>query len=151
MTEKFALRFAYMQEERDSYLTGYYDGSQPDHRFLPQDVRGQFQPVTDQSQLRSSTDYQRYLGCQAWQAGCWYDPGWQIGNPQTKVKADEETFYNNVDNYAYRISAAYQFSEATTTIGESPASSSLRPGSSRSHRRSNRDSVSCEPVADPVR
>jgi iron complex outermembrane receptor protein len=113
VNEKLALRFAFMTEERDSYLNGFYDGSQPDWRYLPDGVRQQFQPVTDQSQLTTATDHQWYLGCQVWQEGCWFDPGWQIGLPQTKVKADSDSFYNNADNHAYRISALYQVSDNT--------------------------------------
>lgn len=113
VNDKLALRFAFMTDERDSYLNGYYDGSQPDWRFLPQSVRDQFQPVTDQSQLRTATDYQWYLGCQVWQEGCWFDPGWQIGLPQTKVKADSDDFYNNRDNHAYRVSALYLINDSS--------------------------------------
>jgi iron complex outermembrane receptor protein len=111
ITNKLAVRFAYMSDTKDSYLTGYYDGSQPDWRFLPEEVRNQFQAVTDQSQLTSSTDYSWYLGCQSWQTGCTSDPGWQIGNPQTKVKANPSSFYNNVDNHAFRVSAKYIFDD----------------------------------------
>jgi iron complex outermembrane receptor protein len=107
INDRFALRFAYMSDKKDSFLEGYYDGSQIDQRFLPQEVRDQFQPITDQSQKVTGTDYQWYLGCQSWQEGCWADPGWQIGLPQTKVKADPEDFYNNVDNHAFRISGRY--------------------------------------------
>ncbi len=111
ITDRFAVRVAFMTEERDSYLTGYYDGSQPDWRFLPEDVRSSFQPVTDQSQLANQTDFSWYLGCQVWQEGCWFDPGWQIGLPQTNIEADSDDFYNNVDNHAYRISALYAFND----------------------------------------
>jgi iron complex outermembrane receptor protein len=113
LSDRFALRFAFMAEERDSYLDGYYDGSQPDWRFLPQGVRNQFQPITDQSQKTTSTDYSWYLGCQSWQDGCWADPGWQIGLPQTKVKADPSSFYNNIDNHAFRVSGRYIFDETS--------------------------------------
>lgn len=116
VNDRLALRFAYMTEERDSYLDGYYDGSQPDWRYLDEDVRAQFQPITDQSQLTTGTDYQWYLGCQVWQEGCWYDPGWQIGLPQTKVEADPEDFYNNIDNHAFRISALYAISDSTDLL-----------------------------------
>jgi iron complex outermembrane receptor protein len=113
ITDKFALRFAFMTEEKDSYLNGYYDGSQPDWRFLPDEITNQFQPITDQSQKTTATDYSWYLGCQSWQEGCWADPGWQIGVPQTKVEADPSTFYNNVNNHAYRLSAMYEFDDTS--------------------------------------
>jgi iron complex outermembrane receptor protein len=113
ITENFAIRFAAMAEQRDSYLNGFYDGSQVDWRFLPEGIRNQFQPISDQSQLTSPTDYAWYLGCQSWQTGCVFDPGWQVGLPQTKVAADPSDFYNNVDNHAYRISARYAISDDT--------------------------------------
>lgn len=113
INDRFALRFAFMTEEKDSFLNGYYDGSQPDWRFLPQSVRDQFQPITDQSQKVTATDYSWYMGCQVWQTGCWADPGWQIGLPQTKVKADASTFYNNINQHAYRISGRYMFDETS--------------------------------------
>lgn len=113
VNDRFALRFAYMSDKRDSFLDGFYDGSQPDWRFLPQEVRNQFQPITEVGQQQTATDYQWYLGCQAWQTDCTFDPGWQIGNPQTKVAADPETFYNNVDNYAFRVSGRYMFNDGS--------------------------------------
>ena len=113
ISDNFALRFAFMDETKDSYLNGYYDGSQPDWRWLSDDITSQFQPITDQSQKVTGTDYSWYLGCQVWQVGCWADPGWQIGVPQTKVKADPSSFYNNVDNNAYRLSALWVIDETS--------------------------------------
>ena len=102
-----------MDETKDSYLNGYYDGSQPDWRWLPEEIRSQFQPITDQSQKTTATDYAWYWGCQVWQTGCWADPGWQFGVPYTKVKADPSNFYNNVDNNAYRLSALWVIDETS--------------------------------------
>ena len=48
-----------------------------------------------------------------WQEGCWADPGWQLGVPQTKVKADPADFYNNIDNSAFRLSALYVIDETS--------------------------------------
>ncbi len=116
VTDKFAIRIAAMADQKDSFLNGWYDGSQPDWRFLPQNVRSQFKPITSQDQKLTATDYQWYLGCQSWQEGCWADPGWQIGLPQTKVKADPSTFYNNVDNYAWRISGLYEIDPSSSLV-----------------------------------
>ena len=113
ISDNFALRFAFMDETKDSYLNGYYDGSQPDWRWLPEEIRSQFQPITDQSQKTTATDYAWYWGCQVWQTGCWADPGWQFGVPYTKVKADPSNFYNNVDNNAYRLSALWVIDETS--------------------------------------
>ena len=111
ISDKFAVRFAYMEQSKDSYLDGYYDGSQLDWRALPQDIRDQFAPITDQSQKSFISDYAWYLGCQEWQppGQCWADPGWQFSNPYNKVAADPSDFYNNIDNSAWRISATYLF------------------------------------------
>ena len=46
INDRFALRFAFMDETKDSYLTGYYDGSQPDWRWVPDSVRAQYTPIT---------------------------------------------------------------------------------------------------------
>jgi iron complex outermembrane receptor protein len=117
ISDKFAVRLAFSDQTKDSYLNGYYDGSQPDHRFLPQSVVDQIVAggvITDQSQKQTNTDHAWYWGCQSWQAGCWADPGWQIGVPfATKVKADPSDFYNNVDNHAYRLSALYVIDDSS--------------------------------------
>ena len=113
INDQFALRFAFSDYTQDSHLTGYYDGSQPDWRWVPDSVRAQFTGITDQSQKVTGTDYSWYLGCQVWQEGCWADPGWQLGVPQTKVKADPADFYNNIDNSAFRLSALYVIDETS--------------------------------------
>ena len=117
ISDRFAIRLAFSDQTKDSYLDGYYDGSQPDHRFLPQSVRDQIAAggvITDQSQKQTNTDHAWYWGCQSWQAGCWADPGWQYGVPfATKVKADPSDFYNNVDNHAYRLSALYVIDDSS--------------------------------------
>ena len=42
INEKLALRFAYMEQSKDSFLDGFWDGSQLDWRRLPSNVRDQF-------------------------------------------------------------------------------------------------------------
>lgn len=76
VTDNLALRFAYAENRKDSYLTGYYSGSQLDWRALPQNIRDQFQPISSQSEKTFLDDYSWYLGCQVWQTDCWADPGW---------------------------------------------------------------------------
>lgn len=114
INDKLAFRFAFTEMKKDSYMTGYYSGSQLDWRALPQSVRDQFEVITDQSQKTFMDDYAWYLGCQVWQDGCWADPGWQFSAPYNEVLADPEDFYNNVNNDAWRISATYKFDNDAT-------------------------------------
>ena len=54
INEKLALRFAYMEQSKDSFIDGFWDGSQLDWRRLPSDVRNQFQVITSPDQLHVS-------------------------------------------------------------------------------------------------
>ena len=67
INEKLAVRFALMEQSKDSYLDGYWDGSQLDWRSLPQNIRDQFVQITDPSQKSFLTDYPWYFGCQSYQ------------------------------------------------------------------------------------
>ena len=49
VTDNLALRFAYAENRKDSYLTGYYSGSQLDWR-AASDIRDQFQTISSQSE-----------------------------------------------------------------------------------------------------
>ncbi|MBA4729765.1 MAG: TonB-dependent receptor [Gammaproteobacteria bacterium] len=116
ISDNLALRFSYSQQNKDSYLTGYYSGSQLDWRALPQNIRDQFTTISDQSEKTFLDDYAWYLGCQVWQDGCWADPGWQFSAPYNEVLADPKDFYNNVDNMAWRVSATYKFDDDVSTL-----------------------------------
>ena len=66
ISDRFAVRLAFSDQTKDSYLNGYYDGSQPDHRFLSQSVREQIAAggvITDQSQKSTNTDHAWFWGC----------------------------------------------------------------------------------------
>ena len=62
INEKLALRFAYMEQSKDSFLDGFWDGSQLDWRRLPSNVRDQFEVIT-------SPDQRSYLSDYAWVSG----------------------------------------------------------------------------------
>ena len=53
INEKLALRFAYMEQSKDSFLDGFWDGSQLDWRRLPSNVRDQFEVITSPDQRLS--------------------------------------------------------------------------------------------------
>ena len=63
----------------------------------------------------------------SWQEGCWADPGWQLGLPQTKVKADPADFYNNIDNSAFRLSALYVIDETSDLNVSSRGTTTMVP------------------------
>ena len=62
INEKLALRFAYMEQSKDSFLDGFWDGSQLDWRRLPSNVRDQFEVITSPDQRSYLSDYAWYLG-----------------------------------------------------------------------------------------
>jgi iron complex outermembrane receptor protein len=124
ISDNFAIRIAFSDVQKDSYLDGYWDGSQGgDYRYLPEEISSQFQPTDDRT---TSSDYAWFWGCQSYQAlsdsntlssgyrvdeagngNCYYEPEYQFGQPRTKVAADPSTFYNNANNSAFRVSALW--------------------------------------------
>lgn len=91
VSDTFALRAAFMQETRDSYLDGYYDPNQWDTRYLPQEV----------------VDAPAYSGADSDRTLTQRDR-WGGGTVQELVKADPEDFYNNSDQYAFRIAGLWE-------------------------------------------
>ncbi|WP_242523850.1 TonB-dependent receptor [Microbulbifer salipaludis] len=95
VSETFALRASFMQETRDSYLDGYYDPNQWDVRYLPEEIQNA--PVyTGADEDRSLRQRER----------------WGSGEVQELVKADPADFYNNSDQYAFRVSALWEPTES---------------------------------------
>ena len=109
LTENFAIRLAFSDQSKDSYLDGYYDPNQIDHRWLPDNVLSQASAVDTCGQRRGNSAYAWFLGCnnpeRADDAAPGFDPGYQYASAYKAIPADPSTFYNNVDNHAYRISA----------------------------------------------
>ena len=91
VTGTFALRGSFIRETRDSYLNGFYDPNQWDERRLPdyaQNAPVYDGPVEDRS-LRQRDR-------------------WGGGDVQELVKADPSDFYNNSDQYAFRVSGLWE-------------------------------------------
>lgn len=97
VSDTFALRGSFMTEQRDSYLDGYYDPNQWDTRYLPESVRN--------APAYSGTPEERNLV----QRARWWSGGGEA--IQDVVKADPSDFYNNSDQYAFRIAGLWQPSE----------------------------------------
>ncbi|MCW4455240.1 TonB-dependent receptor [Flavobacterium sp. MXW15] len=94
VTDTFALRGSFVTEKRDSYLKGYYDPNQWDTRYLPDYAKN--------APAYSGTPEQRNLV----QRARWWDGG-QDGL-QDIVKADSSDFYNNANQYAFRIAGLWE-------------------------------------------
>jgi iron complex outermembrane recepter protein len=94
VSDTFALRGSFMQEKRDSYLNGYYDPNQWDTRYLPESIK----------------NAPKYTGSDA-DKSLRQRERWGGGDAQVLVKADPSTFYNNSDQYAFRLSALWEPTE----------------------------------------
>ncbi|WP_445366106.1 TonB-dependent receptor [Microbulbifer sp. ANSA001] len=90
VSDAFALRASFMDETRDSYLTGFYDVNQWDNRYIDADSVGAgvladnaITTFIQANNAEGATDYQL-------------------------VRADAEDFYGNVDQQAVRIGALWE-------------------------------------------
>ena len=110
VSDRLAVRFAYMEQSKDSFLDGYWDGSQLDWRRLPNSISSQFQPISSPEDRSYLSDFAWYLGCET--SACTAED-WQFGVPFTKVKADPSEFYTAIKDSAWRISATYIISDKT--------------------------------------
>lgn len=93
VSDTFALRGSFMVEERDSYLRGYYDPNQWDIRYLPEHVKN--------APLYTGPESEKNLA----QRARWWSGG--ADAVQQTVKADPSNFYNNSDQYSYRLSGLW--------------------------------------------
>ncbi|MCO1334779.1 TonB-dependent receptor [Microbulbifer sp. OS29] len=93
VSDTFALRASFMDETRDSYLTGYYDANQYDNRYIDADSLGA---------TALSDDAERTFT----QNGNWW-----ASEDVSLVRADAEDFYGNVDQQAVRIGALWEPTE----------------------------------------
>jgi iron complex outermembrane recepter protein len=89
VTDTFAIRASFQEETRDSYLKGIYDPNQWNTRHLPDYAKntGAYTGPADQRN-------------KVMREGWW-------GNVNT-VKADPKDFYNNVDQYAFRVAGLWE-------------------------------------------
>ena len=98
ITDNFAIRLAYMEEKKDSFITTYLDASQMDHRFMKfagVDL-SEFSQIGGDYNNRVMSDHHWYNGFDGWQQ-----------RPLSKVQMDPADSYNNVDQNAFRLSALY--------------------------------------------
>ena len=111
VSEKFALRFAASTVTKDSHIEGYYDPNQADWRGLPQNIRDQITPLATCGDRVGIPAHAWYWGCNnpnvADGNAPGGDAGYHLGPGYNLIKADPSDFYNNVDNYAWRVSALY--------------------------------------------
>ncbi len=92
VTDDFAIRFAYVQEERDSNFKGYWDPNQWDQRYLGFIDRNTLVPAEN--------NYTTAPATRTWELTVPFaDTYYQ------EVAADPSNFYNNIDNYGFRVSA----------------------------------------------
>ncbi|HIM95628.1 MAG TPA: TonB-dependent receptor, partial [Gammaproteobacteria bacterium] len=103
INEEFAVRFAAKGLKRDSYLEGYYDPNQYDTRRLSDDVLNA--PVI-------SEDSYQGVGQTVTQRENWWIDGAGTDPEAQKVRAltpaDKSDFYNNADEYSFRISTLWE-------------------------------------------
>jgi iron complex outermembrane receptor protein len=102
LSDTFAVRFAGRRLRRDSYINGYWDPNQYDQRHSP--INGS--PVIAPGSFEACTSPECLTRTQ--HSNWWADetdPETQI---QALVPADENNFYMNSDEWAYRLSALWQ-------------------------------------------
>jgi iron complex outermembrane receptor protein len=107
LSDTFAIRVAARTYERDSYLNGYWDPNQFDQRYIAHLV--QDAPVIATGSYGECTDPRCYTRTQ--HSNWWIDwagDNWQGYDIRALVKADEEDFYLNADEYAFRIGAQWE-------------------------------------------
>ncbi|MGS2719474.1 TonB-dependent receptor [Paraglaciecola aestuariivivens] len=91
VSDSFALRFAVFKETKYSNLNGYYDPNQWDQRYLDFDS-SELIPITE-----GVTPADRDSANRSFFNDILYQP----------IKADPADFYNNKDQYAFRVSGLY--------------------------------------------
>jgi iron complex outermembrane receptor protein len=109
ITDNFAIRASGRWNERDSYLDGYYDPNQYDQRLIRDLVAdadviatGSFDACTDE---RCYTRTQKENWWIDWTGA---DNGWSGYDIRELVKANPGNFYNNTDEWGYRIGAQWE-------------------------------------------
>lgn len=103
VNSEFAIRISGKGLKRDSYLEGYYDPNQYDLRRLPDEVINAEVIAEDAYSGVGSTLTQRENW---WIDGAGTDPERQRIRALTRADADD--FYNNANEYSYRVSALWE-------------------------------------------
>jgi iron complex outermembrane receptor protein len=104
LSDTFAVRVAGRILQRDSYVDGYWDPNQYDQRHIADLVEGA--EVIAPGSFGECTDPRCYARTQHsnWWID-WVDGGYDI---RALVPADDDDFYFNIDEWAYRLSARWQ-------------------------------------------
>ncbi|MEL0645970.1 TonB-dependent receptor [Pseudoalteromonas agarivorans] len=102
VSDDFAVRVAAKGLKRDSYLEGYYDPNQYDTRRLSNDVLNADVISQDSYQNIGSTLTQRENW---WIDTAGTDP--QAQQVRALTEADESDFYNNANEYSFRVSTLW--------------------------------------------
>jgi iron complex outermembrane recepter protein len=95
VSDTFALRGSFMAEKRDSYLDGNYDPNQWDIRYLPASIK--YAPHYEGTDADASLRQRDRWGTE-----------FKKRDAQELVKADPSTFYNNADQYSFRLAALWE-------------------------------------------
>ena len=92
VADNFGLRAAFYGEKRDSNMKGYYDPNQWDLRYL-QEAGFEFVPTDSAVNPAANTwDFQNFFRDQLYE----------------ETKADPSDFYNNVDQYGFRLAGYWK-------------------------------------------
>jgi len=90
VSDTFSLRASFVEQTRDSYLTGYYDANQYDNRYVNAENLGASTLPDDADRTFTQTG------------------NWWASEDVSLVEADPEDFYGNVDQQAFRVGALWQ-------------------------------------------
>ncbi|MBD3869178.1 MAG: TonB-dependent receptor [Acidobacteria bacterium] len=102
ISDTFAVRFAGRFHQRDSYLTGYWDPNQYDQRYIADRVADA--EIIALGSFEDCTSPECYTRTQ--KANWWVD---DLGFPiRALVRADDDDFYMNAEEWAYRVSTLWQ-------------------------------------------
>ena len=102
ISDTFAVRFAGRFNQRDSYLKGYWDPNQYDQRYIADKVADA--EIIAPGSFEQCTSPECYTRTQ--NTNWWAD---DLGFPiRALVRADDDDFYMNAQEWAYRVSALWQ-------------------------------------------
>lgn len=90
VSDTFSLRASFVEQTRDSYLTGYYDANQYDNRYVNAEKLGASTLPDDADRTFTQNG------------------NWWASEDVSLVEADPEDFYGNVDQQAFRVGALWQ-------------------------------------------
>jgi iron complex outermembrane receptor protein len=112
VSDTFAVRGSFVTETRDSYMDGHYSFLQYDQRFIRE-----MGLTSEPYDVDYNYETELWEGPEADMLGRFNDKWWlspqpwsrdgEGAVPQKAVKADPSKFYNNTDQYAFRLAALW--------------------------------------------